>query len=88
MLLEENAQKIAELLQEAADKYNGVKICNDYDRELRKYADKICELSDWHIQLEMYLSDANFESGHYKITARCDNIDDKKILQQYWEQVK
>ena len=88
MLTDENAQKIAELLIECSEKYNGIKICNDYNRDIRKYADKIYELSNWHIQLEMYLSDANIESGHYKITARCDNIDDKKILQQYWTQVK
>ena len=88
MLSEENAKKIAELLEEAASKYDGVKICGDYDRELRKYADKIYTLSNWNIQLERYLVDTNIESGHYKITARVSNSEDKKVLKKYWEQVK
>lgn len=85
---DENAQEIARLTQEAAEKYNGTKICNDANREIRKYADKIYELSDWHVQLEFYLSDSNFESGQYKITLRSDNKEDKELIQQYWEQIK
>ena len=88
MISEENAQEIARLTQEVADKYNGTKTCNDVTRVIRKYADKIYELSDWHVQLEFYLSDSNFESGRYKITLRCDNTEDKEVIQQYWEQIK
>lgn len=88
MISEENAQEIARLSQEVADKYNGTKTCNDAMREIRKYMDKIYELSDWHVQLEPYLSDSNFESGKYKITLRCDNKEDKDVIQQYWEQIK
>lgn len=85
---DENAQEIARLTQEVAEKYNGTKTCNDANREIRKYADKIYELSDWHVQLEFYLSDSNFESGQYKITLRSDNKEDKELIQQYWEQIK
>lgn len=88
MISEEKAQQIASLAQEAAEKYNGTKTCNDANREIRKYADKIYELSDWHVQLEFYLSDSNFESGQYKITLRSDNKEDKELIQQYWEQIK
>lgn len=88
MITNENAKKIAEITQEVAEKYNGTKTCNDSTRDIRKYADKIYELSDWHVQLEFYLSDSNFESGQYKITLRCDNKEDKEIIQQYWEQIK
>lgn len=88
MMSDENAQEIARLTQEVAEKYNGTKTCNDANREIRKYADKIYELSDWHVQLEFYLSDSNFESGQYKITLRSDNKEDKELIQQYWEQIK
>jgi len=88
MISEENAQEIAHLTQEVAEKYNGTKTCNDATRVIRKYVDKIYELSDWHVQLEFYLSDSNFESGKYKITLRCDNKEDKEVIQQYWEQIK
>lgn len=88
MISEENAQEIASLTKEIAEKYNGTKTCNDTTREIRKYADKVYELSDWHVQLEMYLSDSNFESGQYKITLRCDNTEDKEVIQKYWEQIK
>ena len=88
MISEENAQEIARLTQEVAEKFNGKKTCNDSTRAIRKYADKIYELSDWHVQLELYLSDTNIESGQYKITLRCDNKEDKEVIQQYWEQIK
>ena len=85
---EEKIKQIAELLAEAAARFNATQVCNDSDREIRKYADKIYELSDWHIQLERYLSDTNIESGRYKITARCDNKEYADMLKKYWEQTK
>ena len=85
---EDKIKQIAELLEEAATRFNATQVCNDSDREIRKYADKIYELSEWHIQLERYLSDTNMESGRYKITARCDDKEYKDALAKYWEQVK
>lgn len=86
--VQENAEEIGQLFNEVSEIYNGQKICNDSTRIIRKYADKIYELSDWHIQLEMYLSDTNSESGKYKITARCDDSEDKAEIQKYWKQIK
>lgn len=88
-IVKENAQEIARLLEEVSTKYNGTQICNDATRVIRQnYRDKIYVLSDWHVQLEMYLSDTNIESGRYKITVRCDDAEDKAEIAKYWEQVK
>ena len=82
-VVEENIEQIVSIFQEAVERFDKSQICNDSDRELRKYVDKIHTLSDFTIHLQRYGNDTNIEVGNYKIILRCENIEDTELLRQY-----
>lgn len=81
--VEENAQKIAELFQEAEERFNAKQISASQDIIFRKYFDKMGELSDKNVMLDRYLSNTNIENGRYKMTLRYKSIEDKQEVEKY-----
>ena len=84
-MVEQNIEEIVALIKEATTRFNKTQICSNSDRELRKYNDRVFDLSGWHIYLQRYGTNTNIEVGQYKITPICDNNEDRLLLQQYLE---
>ena len=81
--VEENIEEITSLIQKAIERFDKTQVCVDSDRELRKYVDKIHDLSDFTIHLQRYGNNTNIEVGNYKIVAMCENQEDTDLLREY-----
>lgn len=82
-IIRENAQEIAKVYQEAVNTLDKKQISTSYDIAFRRYADKIQELSAGYCILNRYLSDANIESGKYKISLTFQYSTDKVEVEMY-----
>ena len=80
MLTQEQAEQIAEIFREAVDEFNGEQISVSYDIAIRRYGDRISEIGDYHVFLERYLSDSDFERGKYKMSLRFDYKEDRVLV--------
>ena len=85
-IVEQNIEEIAQTVKDAIERFDKTQVCNNSDRELRKYVDKIHMLSDFTIHLQRFGNDTNIEVGNYKIMARCENNEDCELLKQYLEE--
>lgn len=81
--VEVNIEEIVFLIQDAIRRFDKKQVCNDSDRELRKYIDRIHGLSDFTVHLQRYGNDTNIEVGNYNIVARCEHDEDTRLLRQY-----
>lgn len=81
--VEANIEEIVSLIQDAIRRFDKKQVCNDSDRELRKYIDRIHDLSDFTVHLQRYGNDTNIEVGNYKIVARCEHDEDTRLLRQH-----
>lgn len=81
--VEANIEEIVSLIQDAIRRFDKKQVCNDSDREFRKYIDRIHDLSDFTVHLQRYGNDTNIEVGNYKIVARCEHDEDTRLLRQY-----
>ena len=84
----QNAEEIAKIYHEVAEKFDSKQISASCDIKFRKYADKIDELSDYHCHLNRYLSNTNIESGRYKISLIFEDIDDRNEVYKYYEELQ
>lgn len=82
-IVEDNVEEIVANVQKAIERFDKTQVCNNSDRELRKYVDKIHMLSDFKVHLQRYGNDTNIEVGNYKIMVRCENTEDTELLKQY-----
>ena len=83
-----NAEEIAKIYHEAAEKFDSKQISASCDIQFRRYADKIEELSNYHCHLNRYLSNTNIESGRYKISLTFEDIDDRNEVYKYYEELQ
>ena len=82
-IVEENIEQIVDVFRDAVERFDKTQVCNNSDRELRKYVDKIHTLSDFTVHLQRYGNDTNIEVGNYKIILRCEHNEDREMLEQY-----